>query len=1269
MQKDLSTPRLASLIELDKNQANNLVQSLKSKLQLALNKSHWAEGPPHEMLFYSASAISVPKDTLSCLSEAGMLRQHPHHVKMTSDGSMELLCTGAARSKKQAEYLVTLDVLLQFQELGVNTDKPPDLYAMAKEQEKQRRQNLIQKAQMLLELCNTSRPKFTLQEHGGKGRRGGATFTATISFYCRRRLVEVEGPEAISKAEAQGNATIEAVFNHLPRIVGQEYLDKYTALIESSPGGHVTNLRIPRLPHDHLDALQAALGGDEEKAERLEHLEQLRKAHMEEMASRQDSRRKAREKRSERFLNMKHHNERMIQQELVRLRRAEAHPESPIGKMKQIRDALPIKAIRESVIEALKTEPVVVVSGGTGSGKSTQVPQYILEDAIMNGKASETRIVVTQPRRIAAISVAERIAAERDEKIGHSVGYSVRFQRQPPRFSGGSIEFVTTGILLRRMLNDDLLDDISHVVIDEVHERDIDTDFLLVLLRELVDKRPDLRVILMSATLDAESFAAYFSRRTGYTGNPVPTMSVPAKPRHPVEIIHLEDLAGESIDTSEGSAWPSELKSLSMSLLECHDRQLQRELIEADAEEDAAQNLEDRAISEDFGGISLSDSDSDDETKEVPSTYDIDDWNPSRVSMLRKAVETRSASMGSDISLDPSTSARADNKEMSEVTVALIAKLAQHLAKVEIRNGRKGSILCFLPGWDEIKEAMSILEESSDNALLQKMTLLPLHSTIPQDDQQKVFVPAKDGTVKVILATNIAESSVTIDDVLVVVDSGLVRELNYDPQNVMSLMETVPISRASATQRLGRAGRVAPGKCYRLYSRGALEAMYERPAPEIQRTALEATCLQICSMTDRGVSSFLQSAMDPPKEESVQHAMDRLISLDAITVDDESRTESLTPLGRVLARLPLEPGTGRMLVMACVMKCLDPILTLTALQSSRDVFYTPLEQREEQREARKNLCDVSDVMSGIMAFNKFHSLVREEGWDSAKAWAYDNFVSISAMNSIQSIRSQLLSDLSRVGLVAEEDLMGRRRSPVLVSDAEVNRNAGSNYLQVALWASGLPDCLASRRQLGHFGTLRTRMENHAGLHPSSVLFHRKPPQDRTVKLPDWFLYREMIQSSQVFLRGNTTIEPEQIALFGGYTMDTAAIGDGTGLNTKPARLIDDWIILDGPCEKSIETLVDVRREIQSAIQLKVMDPQSPLPESYQKVLDATCDLYQTLGAETEKTEEMEREDAFYSRFAESESSDQGNTESDSDQKILERHRQLMRDFLGVGIAK
>ncbi|KAL7545095.1 hypothetical protein ACHAWF_010611 [Thalassiosira exigua] len=1146
---------------------------------------------------------------------------------------------------------------------------------------------------MTLEALGAGRPSFeTEPTYRGLARKKQTGFESDVTFYCRGvpvrassadlRYGDGERVPSRSKAQAEGRALLAALSpgSSLADLVGPAAVEELRERIDASPAGHVTPLRVSPLPDAAFDALARAMGSKEEAEERST----AHRVRKEEYEQHFRARRLLRweRKKGGAFESLKQGeeerdgiNEAFAEEERKREATAVEDPEGTLGKMKSVRDKLPIKNIRAELLEALQERQVVVVSGGTGSGKSTQCPQYILEDAIARGRGSRTRMVVTQPRRIAAISVAERVAAERDDPIGNSIGYTVRFRRKPPREAGGSVEFVTTGVLLNRLVRDPSLSGVSHVVVDEVHERDVDTDFLLVLLRDLLTSRPDLRVVLMSATLNAESFGKYFSNGGDVE---VPVLSVPTKPLHPVDVHYLEDMAqeGDGADFASESASPTvddgippDVRDLARTLLSLHDRQLQLEYEEAMAEEVAAARLEKRSIAEDAGGIVDSDSDSDDsEDSESDEDSEQSSLSP-RLEALRRAASLRGVGTSARDRSDAATSAKLFNtpnaREVGEMTTRLVTKLAEHLTREETGAGRKGSILCFLPGLDEIKDAMNIIEEESDPSLRDKMTVLPLHSSIPQDDQQKVFIPAGEGKIKVIFATNIAESSVTIDDVLAVIDGGQVREMNWDAERSMSNMVTVPTSKSSATQRLGRAGRVAPGKCYRIYSRGQHAAMPERPMPEIQRTALEATCLNTCTLTDGKVGDFLKQAMDPPGDDAVAHSIERLRMLGAISVDPSpAGGEELTPLGTCVSRLPLDPAIGRMLIMGCCLQCLDPVLTAAACFSSREVFFNPPGMREEQRKARQAFSEESDLVASISAYNVYQEILQDEGWDVARQWAADNFISIAALSSIHSVRSQLLNNLRRIEMVDDSDFVNpRSRNKELRPDALANRNSGSSQLlHSAVWSCGLPDNLAARRRLGHFGTLRTRIENHAELHPSSVAFHRKPPKDvKPSELPPWFFYREMVLSSQVFLRGCTALEPEQILLFGGYSLDDPtknlesmshtsgqdeqnllSSGDSpddptdlldllsgdndpqpdpsrttavpTGSNDTPPgrsrakRVLDDWIIVDSPCEDTLEILSAARREIEMALDFKVMNPRMPLPDGQQEIIDSvrTC---------------------------------------------------------------
>ena len=1284
----------------DGQNVRNILHKAAMKMLFKQRMSTTMNGPAHDQTFITTVRTVVPH---------GAIQPTPADATAMEDDAVELVNTGVAFGKKESQALALIDLYEQFTQCGINPKDPPDVRKMLMERAKESQQAKKNRAQMLLEMLNSTRPSMVTSQ---KQRN----FVTEVSMLVDGgKKLEGSGKGA-SKASSEAEAIINAVREPLAAVVGERRLEELNRIIDASPANHVSMMSMPALPDKGIDILVEAMGSPEEHDGRMSELVELQAEFEAKFSARQESKwrkssdgpskaeeilKAARESRAAERVAAE--NSEYAEEEAKRLRRAVENEQSPQAEMKRIRDALPIKAIREDLVKALQTHQVVVVSGGTGSGKSTQCPQYILEDAIQQGEGPNTRIIVTQPRRIAAISVAERVAAERDEPIGNSVGFAVRLHGNSPR-DAANIEFVTTGVLLRRLMRDQNLEGISHVMIDEVHERDINTDFLLVLLRELITTRPDLRVVLMSATLDAESFSDYFAGED--TQEKVPLMSVPTKPRWPVEIVHLEDMldGGGELEVEDESLVseeefnarkreiPSRLKKLAKDLLAAQDRALQRELEEAEAEEIAAQQLERISAAEDEQ-VEVEVSEDEDDVDDDDD--DVDDVDPaledmamkledvennrgmsprrmrasSRVRALRRAVAMRDARTG-ESSMGKSGAGKRfganETKEVSELTIQLLAEVAKHVAAIETDAGRKGSILCFLPGWDEIKSAMAILEETTDPELYEKLNVIPLHSTIPQEEQQKVFIPAPDGVVKVILATNIAESSVTINDVLAVVDSGLVREMSWNAESGMSTMGTVGTSRASATQRTGRAGRVAPGSCYRIYSHGTLHAMAERPTPEIQRTALEATCLQTCSMTNTGVQHFLSKAMDPPSDETVEYAMDRLFKLGAIKTNEASGGEVLTPMGRLLSILPLDPGTGRMLIMGAVMKCLDPVLTAAACFSSRDPFYVPPGMRDEARQIRQSFCATSDLLATVRAYDAFQTIQYDQGWDGARRWASDNFISIAALNTITSVRSQLLHELNRIGLVQDYDLDGRSMSKkTLRYDASVNYNAANESLFTAVWAAGLPGNIAARRQFGNFGTLRTRTEDHAGLHPSSVAFHRKPPRDRT-PLPRWFLYREMMLSSQVFLRDVTAMRPEQLMLLGGHELskrdfldgDDAATAskapeagllnesgelasssdadgasdDGDKRTTSHRAMLDDWIVIDSQCADTMDLLTDVRREIDAALAFKVMAPRKPLPDASENIVDAVGGLFRILDErDAFRQRQFRRRDADYDR--------------------------------------
>ena len=398
---------------------------------------------------------------------------------------------------------------------------------------------------------------------------------------------------------------------------------------------------------------------------------------------------------------------------------------------------------------------------------------------------------------------------------------------------------------------------------------------------------------------------------------------------------------------------------------------------------------------------------------------------------------------------------------------------------------------------------------------------------------------------------------------------------------------------------------IVAGKCYRLYSRGSFGAMPERPTPEIQRTALESTCLQTSTIAKEGIENFLGHAMDPPQSESVSIAVDRLVKLGALRIDERSERSELTPLGRTLSRLPLDPACGRMLIMGVVMRCLDPCVTAAACFSSRNVFYNPPGCRDEAQEIRKSFSASSDTTAQILAYKQFWEKADQFGFQTACDWAKKNYISIAAMISIKAVRSQLLNELRNIGLLDHSDLekTGYKQFE-LRADSNVNRYADNGLLYNAVLATSIPGNISSRRQLGSFGTLRTRTENHSGIHPSSVSFHRTPP--RGITLPNWYLYREMVLSSQVFLRDCTAMQPEQLVLFAGYTLDTLKG------SSHPVHIIDDWIVAESSCDETMRCLQTARKDINAALEYKVMHPKHPLPLESQEAIDIICDMFDVL---------------------------------------------------------
>ena len=586
--------------------------------------------------------------------------------------------------------------------------------------------------------------------------------------------------------------------------------------------------------------------------------------------------------------------------------------ESDQMRMMAARKKLPAWKLRDAIVKAVNGHQVTIISGETGSGKSTQSVQFILDDMIKRQVGASANIICTQPRRISALGLADRVSDERCSTVGDEVGYAIRGEA---RHKAGitQITFMTTGVLLRRLQTsggskDDFVNalaDVSHVVVDEVHERSLDTDFLLILLRDVLTTRKELKVVLMSATLDAQLFENYFN-----------TMSTVAKIEiegrtHPVEDYYLDDV-------------------IRLTGFNFISRNVEME--------EGDQVLEDTSVANTIQGIGMR------------INYDL----------IRSTVQAIDSQLGS----------------------------------------QQGGILIFLPGTVEINRTLDAIRS------IPNLYALPLHASLMPMEQRRVFPPAPRGKRKVIAATNVAETSITIEDIVAVIDCGKVKETSFDPQNNMVKLEEVWASRAACKQRRGRAGRVRAGICYKLYTKNAEAKMAERPEPEIRRVPLEQLCLSVRAMGVIKVSVFLASALTPPENLAVQGALDLLNRMGALDGGN------LTALGRHLSMIPADLRCGKLMVFGATFGCLEACLTIAAILTVKSPFVSPQSKRDESKEARSSFATgQGDLICDLRAYEEWSQRKVGLGYRDIRSWCDENYLSVQTLNDISSNRSQYLSSL------------------------------------------------------------------------------------------------------------------------------------------------------------------------------------------------------------------------------------------------------------------
>ncbi|WVR08169.1 hypothetical protein IAU60_005215 [Kwoniella sp. DSM 27419] len=621
--------------------------------------------------------------------------------------------------------------------------------------------------------------------------------------------------------------------------------------------------------------------------------------------------------------------------------------------LQEQREYLPAFAVREELMGMIRDHQVLIVIGETGSGKTTQLGQFLYED----GYCANGIIGCTQPRRVAAMSVAKRVSEEMQCGLGETVGYAIRFEDCTSKDT--KIKFMTDGVLLRESLNEGDLDRYSVLILDEAHERSLSTDILMGLLRKILTRRRDLKLIVTSATMNADKFSKFFGNAATYT--------IPGR-TFPVEIFHSKSPCEDYVDSA---------------------------------------------------------------IKQV---------------------------------------------------------LQIHLSNPQ------GDILVFMTGQEDITATCQVIEERLEQLDdPPPLLVLPIYSQMPADLQAKIFLPTPDGRRKVVVATNIAETSLTLDGILYVVDAGYSKLKVYNPKVGMDALQITPISQANAGQRTGRAGRTGAGFCYRLYTETAyLNELFANNIPEIQRTNLANTVLLLKTL---GVKNLLEfDFMDPPPQENILNSMYQLWVLGAL-----DNVGDLTPAGKKMSDFPMEPSLAKMLIVATEYKCSSEMLTIVSMLSVPSVFYRPPQRAEESDAAReKFFVPESDHLTLLHVYTQWKS----NGYSDA--WCMKHFLHPKLMRKAREVRGQL------------EDIMQQQKMEILSVGTDwdiVRKCITAGYFHQAARVKGI----------GEYMNVRTGLP--CVLHPTSALYGLG-------YMPDYVVYHELVLTSKQYMMCVTSVDPYWLAELG-----------------------------------------------------------------------------------------------------------------------------------------
>ena len=628
-------------------------------------------------------------------------------------------------------------------------------------------------------------------------------------------------------------------------------------------------------------------------------------------------------------------------------------------------DALPVTARRDDIAEAIRDNQVVIIAGETGSGKTTQIPKICLD----LGRGRRGLIGHTQPRRIAARTVAERIASELDQKIGESVGYAIRFDDRVSETT--AVKLMTDGILLAEMQRDRFLNKYDTIIIDEAHERSLNIDFLLGYLKRLLPKRPDLKVIITSATIDPESFAAHFADADG---NPAPIIEVSGR-TYPVEIRY-------------------------------------------------------RPLEFEAGGK-------------------VVDQDP--LDGLTEAIE-------------------------------------------ELMHEGDGDILCFFPGERDIRDAMEAIEGKK----WKNVEVTPLFGRLSNQEQHRVFSEHRGR--RIVLATNIAETSLTVPGIRYVVDTGTARISRYSTRTKVQRLPIEPISQASANQRSGRCGRVADGIAIRLYSEQDFESRPEFTDPEILRTNLASVILQMVSLKLGDIEQF--PFIQPPEHKAIRDGLNLLHELGAL--HDKQDKPTLTATGRDLARIPLDPRMARMLIEANTNGCLDDVMVIVAAMTIQDVRERPLDFQAQADQAHARFKDKSsDFLSMLKLWDYIKQTRNEQSGNKFRKRMKQEFLHYMRIREWFDLVRQLKDVAKQLGWTYQEG---------------TERRADDIHMSLL---SGLLSNIGARD--GNSKEFQGARNTRFLVFPGSALA-KKPPE--------FLMAAELVETSRLWARDVATIDPAWVEKLG-----------------------------------------------------------------------------------------------------------------------------------------